>query len=161
VNLVNFSRKNRRNLKMVVKNYDRFAPKFKARAHVGSPSRRRTQIIFLILFDILLGCDDHHGINMKTASVIIFLLWLSICPSVDARSHGSSRSSHRASHSRSVSTRSPVAENGSKYGDKSTKTGRPKTVFVKGYYRKNGTYVRSYYRSSPEHDSPNLGSVPH
>jgi hypothetical protein len=53
------------------------------------------------------------------------------------------------------------AENGSCYGDISEATGRPKTVFVQGYYRKtktvfvqgyyrkNGTYVRGYVRSAP------------
>jgi len=38
-------------------------------------------------------------------------------------------------------------ENGSCYGDTSVATGRPKTVEVHGYYRKNGTYVRGHYRS--------------
>ena len=55
-------------------------------------------------------------------------------------------------HTPSVSTRSTpyrVAENGSYYGETSATTGRPKTVFVNGYYRKDGTYVRSYYRSAP------------
>lgn len=42
-----------------------------------------------------------------------------------------------------------VAENGSYYGEVSTKTGRPKTVPVRGYYRKDGTYVRGHYRSPP------------
>lgn len=41
------------------------------------------------------------------------------------------------------------AENGSCYGDLSPLTGRPKTVEVHGYYRKDGTYVRGYYRSRP------------
>lgn len=39
------------------------------------------------------------------------------------------------------------AENGSCYGDISSRTGRPKTVAVGGYYRKDGTYVRGHYRS--------------
>lgn len=39
------------------------------------------------------------------------------------------------------------AENGSCYGDISATTGRPKTVAVRGYYRKDGTYVRGHYRS--------------
>ena len=39
------------------------------------------------------------------------------------------------------------AENGSCYGDMSRHTNRPKTIRVKGYYRKNGTYVRGHYRS--------------
>lgn len=33
------------------------------------------------------------------------------------------------------------------YGDISTVTGLPRTHYVRGYYRKNGTYVRPYYRS--------------
>jgi len=41
------------------------------------------------------------------------------------------------------------AENGSCRGDISAYTGRPKTVHVRGYYRKDGTYVRSHYRSRP------------
>jgi hypothetical protein len=43
----------------------------------------------------------------------------------------------------------PCAENGSCYGDISAATGNPKTVHVNGYYRKDGTYVRGYYRSAP------------
>jgi len=43
----------------------------------------------------------------------------------------------------------PIAENDSYYGQISDNTGRPKTVYVKGYYRKDGTYVRSHYRSPP------------
>ena len=42
---------------------------------------------------------------------------------------------------------SGCAENGSCYGDISRRTGRPKTVRVKGYYRRDGTYVRGHYRS--------------
>lgn len=42
---------------------------------------------------------------------------------------------------------SAVAENGSYYGQISTRTGRPRTVLVHGYYRKDGTYVRGHYRS--------------
>jgi hypothetical protein len=41
------------------------------------------------------------------------------------------------------------AENGSCYGDISPLTGRPKTVYVHGYFRRDGTYVRSHYRSTP------------
>lgn len=41
------------------------------------------------------------------------------------------------------------AENGSCYGDISSLTGRPKTVAVRGYFRKDGTYVRGHYRSRP------------
>ena len=40
-------------------------------------------------------------------------------------------------------------ENGSCFGDISKGTGRAKTVFVNGYTRSDGTYVRSHYRSPP------------
>lgn len=39
------------------------------------------------------------------------------------------------------------AENGSCYGDISNINGLPKTTNVRGYYRKDGTYVRGHYRS--------------
>jgi hypothetical protein len=48
-----------------------------------------------------------------------------------------------------VPTVGACAENGTCYGDISEVTGRPKTVQVAGYYRKNGTYVRGHYRSAP------------
>jgi|LQAB01.1.fsa_nt_gi hypothetical protein len=35
------------------------------------------------------------------------------------------------------------------FGDFFSKTSRPKTVKVKSYTRKDGTFVRSHYRSSP------------
>lgn len=35
------------------------------------------------------------------------------------------------------------------YGEISSITGRPKTVAVRGYHRKDGTYVRPHHRSSP------------
>jgi hypothetical protein len=41
----------------------------------------------------------------------------------------------------------PVAENGSYFGEISTVNGLPRTHYVNGYYRADGTYVRSYYRS--------------
>jgi hypothetical protein len=43
-----------------------------------------------------------------------------------------------------------VAENGSYYGELSADTGRPKVIFVSGYYRQDGTYVRSHYRALPK-----------
>jgi hypothetical protein len=41
----------------------------------------------------------------------------------------------------------PVAENGAYYGEISNTTGLPRTIPVHGYYRRDGTYVRGYYRS--------------
>jgi hypothetical protein len=47
-----------------------------------------------------------------------------------------------------VSAPSPVcSETGSCYGDISPRTGLPRTIFVPGYFRRDGTYVGSYYRS--------------
>ena len=40
------------------------------------------------------------------------------------------------------------AENGTCYGD-INQYGVPKTIHVKGYYRKDGTYVRGHYRGKP------------
>jgi hypothetical protein len=54
-----------------------------------------------------------------------------------------------AIQSRQAASEVACAENGSCYGDISEQTGRPKTVKVKGYYRKDGTYVRGHYRSRP------------
>jgi len=50
---------------------------------------------------------------------------------------------------RPLPTAPAVAKNGSYYGQISDATGRPKTVHVDGYYRKDGTYVRGHYRSAP------------
>jgi hypothetical protein len=58
----------------------------------------------------------------------------------------SSGSSYSTSGGYSV-TSPGIAENGSYYGQISENTGRPKTVHVDGYYRRDGTYVRSHYRS--------------
>ena len=59
---------------------------------------------------------------------------------------------NRAADAKQAPTRVwPCAENGSCYGDVSPSTGRPKTVPVSGYYRKDGTYVRGYYRSRPSY----------
>ena len=61
--------------------------------------------------------------------------------------HKSRRRIHVASPT--VSSDPWCAENGTCYGDISALTGRPKTVHVEGYYRRDGTYVRGHYRSSP------------
>ena len=53
----------------------------------------------------------------------------------------------RESESKKTPPSSVCAENGSCYGDISSRTGKSKRVHVKGYYRKNGTYVRGHYRS--------------
>jgi len=45
---------------------------------------------------------------------------------------------------------SHIAENGDVYGHDNDGDGRAETVYVSGYYRKDGTYVRSHYRASPK-----------
>ena len=49
---------------------------------------------------------------------------------------------------RTLHTGSAIAENGSYHGEPN-KVGIPKTVRVRGYYRKDGTYVQGHYRSRP------------
>jgi hypothetical protein len=77
-------------------------------------------------------------------------------PSATTRSESSLSSSASAPSAPSVREPSytsgstpPVAENGSYYGEISPATGRPKTLHVEGYYRKDGTYVRGHYRGAP------------
>jgi hypothetical protein len=47
----------------------------------------------------------------------------------------------------------PVAENGSYYGEPNA-NGVPKTVYVDGYYRKDGSYVRAHYQSASGTTAP-------
>ena len=53
-----------------------------------------------------------------------------------------------ASPATTLNTGPGVAENGSYFGQPN-KVGIPKTVPVRGYWRKDGTYVRGHYRSRP------------
>jgi len=101
-----------------------------------------------------------YGVLADGTNVVLFGPTERPQPSTSAKSSGPSvRNCYQtrdigASHS-STRWRSPfsgrphVAENGSYYGQISTNTGRPKTVHVRGYYRKDGTYVRGHYRSPP------------
>ncbi len=43
----------------------------------------------------------------------------------------------------------PVAENGDIRDADNDGDGRLEPVFVRGYFRKDGTYVRSHYRAAP------------
>ena len=57
-----------------------------------------------------------------------------------------------ARHSTTYGTNSlapPVAENGDVRGVDNDGDGRIEPVYVRGYYRKDGTYVRSHYRARP------------
>jgi hypothetical protein len=56
----------------------------------------------------------------------------------------------KSTNNRSITNHSPNrAENGDYYGIDNDGDGRIETVYVRGYYRKNGTYVRSHYRARP------------
>jgi hypothetical protein len=71
-----------------------------------------------------------------------------LSPSLSSRYSSAPSSGYSYSGSCSSGITSPlIAENGSYYGQISENTGKPKTVHVNGYYRKDGTYVRGYYRS--------------
>lgn len=52
--------------------------------------------------------------------------------------------------SKQAASESSTNISASGYGEISEKTGRPKTVHVNGYYRKDGTYVKPHYRSAPK-----------
>ena len=70
--------------------------------------------------------------------------------SIGSNSNTSARESGNIPSTNYPRASSPAcAENGSCYGDISKNTGRPKTVGVRGYTRKDGTYVRGHYRSTP------------
>jgi hypothetical protein len=68
-----------------------------------------------------------------------------LASSIDTNSSSTRLNTYAAAKSASYG----CAENGSCYGDISAATGRAKTVSVRGYYRRDGTYVRGYYRSRP------------
>lgn len=66
--------------------------------------------------------------------------------------YSSPQEKQKSSILKSVSTHSyayPQAENGDYYNRDNDGDGRVESVFVKGYYRKDGTYVRSHYRAAP------------
>ena len=70
---------------------------------------------------------------------------------------GSSLPQRKSSSATSTEPTAPqtagCAENGSCYGDLNA-NGVPKTVQVNGYNRKDGTYVKGYYRSAPGTNPP-------
>jgi hypothetical protein len=76
-----------------------------------------------------------------------------VCLSSSGSSYyGSSANSFNSGYSSSYST-SPSYSSYGGYGSLSEETGRPRTNYVGGYYRDNGTYVSPYYRSSPSYNS--------
>ncbi len=92
--------------------------------------------------DESLGEDDGAGSGTELAGGV------DTVPALVPVSSGAS-SLASTSYDRPAPARYGCAENGSCYGDISVATLRPKTVQVRGYYRKDGTYVRGHYRSRP------------
>ncbi|MCG8404149.1 MAG: hypothetical protein MI923_03015 [Phycisphaerales bacterium] len=87
------------------------------------------------------------------ALIVGGLLWMSGRESSSpepntAPSYSTPHSTYSPNNYVSPTARRGVAENKSYYGQPNA-DGRPKTVRVKGYYRKDGTYVRGHYRSRP------------
>lgn len=77
--------------------------------------------------------------KFKILSIIMFLFTLNACDVLSkssSYSNGSSSYPHRA-------------ENGDYYNYDNDGDGRKEPVHVKGYYRKDGTYVREHYRAKP------------
>jgi hypothetical protein len=85
----------------------------------------------------------------KCFSTLAFLvLSLFATTSFGLQAHGSEKKSVVESSDKCTSDQNAISSASSGYGEISATTGRPKTVHVKGYYRKNGTYVQPHYRSS-------------
>lgn len=61
----------------------------------------------------------------------------------------SNYNTHQTDSTSTSSFRPPQAENGDYYNVDNDGDGRVEPVHVRGYYRKDGTYVRSHYRASP------------
>lgn len=87
----------------------------------------------------------------RSKSTIIIILLLSFAGSLHASAH-----SLKYTHSIDCIIAAPSEKQvinfykkTSSYGEISPKTGRRKTVHVRGYRKKNGTYVKKHYRSPP------------
>jgi hypothetical protein len=81
-----------------------------------------------------------------TTLIVVVLLFLLLRGWSDSRQ---SRRFDRTSYPTATQVQPWVAENASYYGQISEQTGRPKTVYIGGYYREDGTYVREHFRSPP------------
>jgi outer membrane protein assembly factor BamE (lipoprotein component of BamABCDE complex) len=72
-----------------------------------------------------------------------------IIPKDDSFQVNSTCTSPNSRFKSSNSIYSSTNSSASGYGEISSTTGRAKTVHVRGYTKKDGTYVRPYYRSPP------------
>lgn len=97
----------------------------------------RSTLIAGFLLLILAGCQRESGSTASKFGV----------QNRPSNSYSSAASAAPTGTSSDPCFTPSVAENGSAYGETSERTGLPKTVYVRGYYRRDGTYVRSHYRS--------------
>lgn len=70
-------------------------------------------------------------------------------PNSWAESSTKRKSSSSGSSYQRIQPRPSIAENGDYYGRDNDGDGRVETVHVRGYRRKDGTYVRGHYRAKP------------
>ncbi len=72
----------------------------------------------------------------------------SVCkpPTIKTEIEGETKTTSKPS---TISSAPEKAENGDIRGADNDGDGRTEPVYVRGYYRKNGTYVRGHYRASP------------
>jgi len=92
-------------------------------------------------------CKTCNGLGMVEVLVAKYSTLDDFRKSLAAKSTGSPRAP--PTYQENASKDLLAAQDGSTYGEISKETGRPKTVFVRGYTRKDGTFVQSHYRSLP------------
>jgi len=88
--------------------------------------------------------NPNNSYDMMIPGTTGYSMLQSVCGISQGYAYNSSQGYNNNS---GVQGRGSCAENGSCYGDISRFNGQPKTNYVNGYYRSNGTYVRGHYRS--------------
>jgi len=102
------------------------------------------------------GSDRVKEYTNSKALKILLLPSSHTQPIISPSNPSLSNSTSNSSNTSNITKTNPSAASNayiptsSGYGEISEKTGRPKTVSVKGYTRKDGTYVKPHYRSSPK-----------
>lgn len=82
--------------------------------------------------------------------LILFLISLFAIPTSSLQTSGYAAEWSVVEEASAKSESSTISCATGGYGEISSITGRPKTVHVKGHYRKDGTYVQSHYRAHQE-----------
>lgn len=116
----------------------------------GRSTRRYGRVTFYTNGTVMMFDEDGLNWPIDLGSSVAYV----------ARPHTPTATEASASGTLSVASAAPksvdyrpylpgVAENGSYRGEVSAETGRPKSVYVRGYTRRDGTYVQGHYRSAP------------